>query len=102
MLAFRSIGCVSPSSNPCCGFDRSSPGGAINFQRLGATSNTKVGNDFTESVCQMLLEREGLQLVREFSVDVGFSSKKGHRFDLGGDLPPTLVECRVGRSGSCR
>lgn len=63
------------------------------FQRAGAVSNTQAGRDFQDSV-QRFLAGLGVELEREFSVEVGNAFKKPHRFDLGSAEPPVLVECK--------
>jgi hypothetical protein len=68
-----------------------------NFQRVGAISNAHVGRDF-ETAAIEVLSAAGIALVKDFAVDVGVSdNKKTHAFDLGSDLPPTLVECKSHR-----
>jgi hypothetical protein len=64
-----------------------------NHQRVGAKSNTQVGRDFEEATRQFFMER-GLNLLPNFVVPVGYLIKKNHKFDLGSDSPPTLVECK--------
>lgn len=65
-----------------------------NFQRLGTTSNTRAGSDF-ESAAQAFFGTQGIVLSKNFAVPVGVgTSKKSHRFDLGSDAPPVLVECK--------
>jgi hypothetical protein len=60
------------------------------FQRIGAVSNTHAGREFQES----FLEERGISLQPEYVVPVGFRVKKPHKFDLGSDTPPILVECK--------
>lgn len=65
-----------------------------NFQRQGSTSNTNVGIDF-EEVARNVLERYGIEISRNFQVEIGVSQrKKGRAFDLGSSSPPVLVECK--------
>jgi hypothetical protein len=65
-----------------------------NFQRIGSVSNTQAGNDF-ETAAGTFFSRQGISLVKNFSVPVGFGeAKKMHRFDLGSENPPVLVECK--------
>jgi hypothetical protein len=55
-----------------------------NFQRVGSVSNAHAGNDF-----------ESLALIRNFAAPVRVGEqKKWHRFDLGSEKPPVLVECK--------
>jgi hypothetical protein len=63
------------------------------FQRVGAVSNTHAGRDFQCAVAGFLV-RQGLVLEPEFPVAVGHTVKKLHRFDLGSNAPPVLVECK--------
>jgi hypothetical protein len=65
-----------------------------NFQRVGAASNTQAGNDF-EAAARAFFSQQGISLVKNFSVPVGVGeTKKMHRFDLGSENPPVLVECK--------
>jgi hypothetical protein len=64
-----------------------------NFQRIGAVSNTHVGRDFEEQA-RLYFSEQGVALKQGFSVPVGFKVKKDHKFDLGSNEPPILVECK--------
>jgi hypothetical protein len=65
-----------------------------NFQRVGSVSNAHAGNDFESLVCQFFA-RQGIALTRNFAAPVGVGEqKKLHRFDLGSEKPPVLVECK--------
>lgn len=65
-----------------------------NFQRIGSVSNTQAGNDF-EATARAFFAQQGISLVKNFSVPVGVGeAKKLHRFDLGSESPPVLVECK--------
>ena len=64
-----------------------------NFQREGSESNSHVGRKF-EAAAQKYWSQEGISLENDYSVQIGFSRKKGHKFDLGSDEPPVLVECK--------
>ena len=64
-----------------------------NFQRLGSTSNAHVGRAF-ETTAQDYFRQEGISLQKGHSVQIGVSSKKDRKFDLGSDDPPVLVECK--------
>jgi hypothetical protein len=65
-----------------------------NFQRVGSVSNTHAGNDF-ESLVWRFFSRQGIELSRNFAAPVGAGEqKKLHRFDLGSEMPPVLVECK--------
>lgn len=65
-----------------------------NFQRPGALSNAHAGNDF-EAAAQVFFATQGVVLMKNFAVRVGVGEmKKVHRFDLGSENPPVLVECK--------
>lgn len=73
-----------------------------NFQRRGSSSNARVGRDFEETA-KSLLVAAGISVSLEFSVEVGVSTlTKAHKFDLGSNKPPVIVECKSHRwtSGS--
>ena len=64
-----------------------------NSQRLGSTSNSQVGRDF-ETAAQDYFRQKGISLQKGHSVQIGVSSKKDRKFDLGSDDPLLLVECK--------
>jgi hypothetical protein len=64
-----------------------------NYQRVGAISNAHAGRDFEEAA-HLYFARTGIPLTRNFVAPVGFTKKKDHKFDLGSDDPPILVECK--------
>jgi hypothetical protein len=64
-----------------------------NFQRVGSASNTEVGREFEEAA-HIFFEASGIKLTRDFVAPVGFKLKKSHKFDLGSENPPILVECK--------
>ena len=64
-----------------------------NFQRPGAISNAGVGTDF-EMVVQEWFSNQDVRLQRNYGVEVGVSTKKERKFDLGSSEPPILVECK--------
>ena len=66
-----------------------------NHQRIGSISNAHAGRDF-EGIAQTYFQRsEGIALQRDFRVFLGAgSTEKPHRFDLGSDDPPVLIECK--------
>ena len=66
-----------------------------NHQRIGSISNAHVGRDF-EAIAQSYFQRsEGLALQRDFRVFLSAGAmEKSHRFDLGSDDPPVLIECK--------
>lgn len=64
------------------------------FQRLGSLHNSGVGRAFEDEV-RAHFARLGIILQRNLAVSVGVSqTKKPHRFDLGSEQPPILVECK--------
>lgn len=64
------------------------------FQRVGADSNTSVGRAF-EAEAMAFFATQGIVLTPSLSVPVGIGPvKKQHRFDLGSEAPPVLVECK--------
>ena len=66
---------------------------ANNFQRVGAISNSHVGREF-EDAAQLFFSQTGASLRLGFSVPVGFRVTRPHKFDLGSEEPPILVECK--------
>jgi len=64
-----------------------------NFQRVGSISNAHVGREFEESA-HVFFAETGVSLQLGFSVPVGYKIKKSHKFDLGSENPPILVECK--------
>ena len=64
-----------------------------NFQRVGSISNTHVGRDFEEAA-RLFFVTTGINLQAAFTAPVGFKMKKPHKFDLGSENPPILVECK--------
>jgi hypothetical protein len=64
-----------------------------NFQRVGATSNTQVGWEF-EKAAQQYFSDTGIPLRSELRVQIGYETKRFHKFDLGSEDPPILVECK--------
>lgn len=64
------------------------------FQRIGSVSNAHVGRDF-ESLVAAFFKSQGVVLNRNFPLDIGHSPKRHpHRFDLGSERPPMMVECK--------
>ncbi len=56
--------------------------------------NPRRGAEF-ERTAKSEFAKLGIPLHKDFSVDVGISSKKKpHKFDLGSSSPPVLVECK--------
>ena len=64
-----------------------------NYQGSEFGSNAEAGAVF-EVAAQKYFGERNILLTRQFSVEVGVSSKKVHRFDLGSNTPPMLVECK--------
>jgi hypothetical protein len=64
-----------------------------NFQRVGAVSNAHVGREF-EGAARAYFAAVGVLPTPEFSAPVGYKMKKDHKFDLGSEEPPILVECK--------
>jgi hypothetical protein len=64
-----------------------------NFQRIGSISNAHAGREFEEAA-RVFFAETGVSLHPEFSAPVGFKVKKPHKFDLGSEDPPILVECK--------
>jgi len=65
-----------------------------NFQRIGSDHNAGVGRLFEERIRELFLKK-GIALRRGLAVPVGVAkTKKPHKFDLGSDNPPILVECK--------
>ena len=64
-----------------------------NFQRIGSISNAHVGREFEEAA-QLFFAKTGISLEGGFVAPVGYKVKKSHKFDLGSEDPPILVECK--------
>jgi hypothetical protein len=63
-------------------------------QRVDAISNAHAGREF-EAEAVAYFAAQGLSLTEPFSAPVGVGERrKAHRFDLGGDDPAVLVECK--------
>ena len=65
-----------------------------NFQKIDSVSNAHVGSDF-EKAAQEYFGQQGIVLRKGRGVQIGFSSKREHKFDLGADKPAMLVECKA-------
>jgi hypothetical protein len=76
-------------------FEQCTQGGGLgnNFQRVGSISNTHVGREFQEEA-RLFFAKMGISLQPEFGAPVGYKVKKSHKFDLGSEEPPILVECK--------
>ena len=67
---------------------------STNFQRIGSVSNAHAGSDF-EQIAARKLAQGGLKVEANLAVPVGVGvHKKAHRFDLGSEEPPVIVECK--------
>ena len=64
------------------------------FQRKGAESNTQVGRAF-ERNAYAFLSKQGMQLRRGLSVEIGINGRKPHNFDLGDLEKKVIVECKA-------
>mgnify|MGYP001610768486 CR=1 FL=1 len=66
-------------------------------QRVGAISNAHAGAEF-EEIAFSFFQKQGISLIRNFSVELGFSmKKKKHRFDFGTSDPKLIIECKSHR-----
>ena len=65
-------------------------------QRIGSVSNAHVGADF-ERVALEFSATQGIQLARNFPIELGLTTRKLHSFDLGSSQPKILVECKSHR-----
>jgi hypothetical protein len=66
------------------------------YQRIGSVSNAHVGADF-ERVALEFFATQGIQLIRNFPIELGLTRKKTHSFDLGSSNPKILIECKSHR-----
>jgi hypothetical protein len=64
-----------------------------NFQRIGSISNAHAGREFEEAAAAFFVNT-GITLQQNFGVEVGYVRKRVHKFDLGSEAPPILVECK--------
>jgi hypothetical protein len=61
---------------------------------MANADNPRTGAEF-ERLVQAFFAGQGLSLVPKLGVPVGIgTAKKVHRFDLGSETPPVLVECK--------
>ncbi|MPM29082.1 hypothetical protein SDC9_75621 [bioreactor metagenome] len=64
------------------------------FQRIGSTSNAKVGSDF-ELSAKEFFRTEGINLQQNFTLRIGIEEiQKDHAFDLGSEHEKIIVECK--------
>ena len=65
-----------------------------NFQRKNSTSNAAAGREFELMVKEILVQK-GLSLCENFELPIGIANRnKSHKFDLGSNSPPVIVECK--------
>src|SRR5258708_39592121 len=64
-----------------------------NFQRIGAISNAHVGREF-EKAAKVFFAQTGVSLQLGFGILIGSELTRSHKFDLGSEEPPILVECK--------
>lgn len=61
---------------------------------MANADNPRTGAEF-ELLVQAFFASQGLSLVPKLEIPVGIgATKKVHRFDLGSETPPVLVECK--------
>jgi hypothetical protein len=66
-----------------------------NHQRVGSISNSHAGREFEAVAHAHFLGAERWRLQPNYSVPIGVGRrKKKHRFDLGCEDPPILIECK--------
>ena len=67
------------------------------YQRIGAISNSHVGNDF-EGLARLFFDKEGVVLNPRHKIMIGVGAVKKHKeFDLGCDEQKIIVECKSSR-----
>lgn len=67
-----------------------------NFQRIGSISNSHVGRNF-EDIALAYFQNLKFSVKKDYPIQLGFSRKKQHRFDLGGkDYKgyEVVIECK--------
>lgn len=66
-----------------------------NHQRKGYVSNAHAGREFEEAARLYFSQHENLILEPSYPLELGVAKeKKTHRFDLGCQNPPVIVECK--------
>jgi len=63
-------------------------------QRKGEKSNSQIGKEF-EEIALEYFRKKGIELEKQYTIEIGLDSKKNHRFDLGNN--DTIVECKAMR-----
>jgi hypothetical protein len=61
------------------------------YQRKGAVSNSHVGDKFEKEIHEFF-KKMGHNLDRNFPLEIGITTKKNHKFDLGNEL--IIIECK--------
>ena len=64
------------------------------FQRKGGKSNTQIGKEFEEKTLKYFLEN-GIELEKQYTIEIGLNYKKKHKFDLGNNN--LIIECKAMR-----
>ncbi|MCL2282636.1 MAG: hypothetical protein FWC26_04895 [Fibromonadales bacterium] len=62
------------------------------FQNNAEMSNSAKGKEFEEIAYKYFIERESIELQKEYKIEIGLEFKKGRKFDLGNSK--ILVECK--------
>ena len=60
---------------------------------MASADNPRTGAEFERQV-QAFFAKQGLLLQTSLTVEVGGAVKRPHKFDLGSETPPVLVECK--------
>jgi len=63
-------------------------------QRKGEKSNSQIGKEFEEKALEYF-RKKGIELEKQYKIEIGLDSKKIHKFDLGNN--DTIVECKAMR-----
>ena len=63
-------------------------------QRKGADNNAQVGRDFEDKVKEYF-EATGLRFIPHYSINIGITAKKYHKFDLVDTDQNVIVECKA-------
>ncbi len=66
-----------------------------NNQRRGATSNTRVGEEFENQIQDYFRRKKKINLEKKLKLKIGISkNKKEHSFDLGNKDKKIIIECK--------
>jgi len=58
------------------------------------SDNPRMGSEFEKNAMDYY-KSKNIELTRNYSIPIGFSNiKKDHKYDLGSDNPPILIECK--------